>query len=44
MRAERLERLFYLFGLKLIVFSPGVDHERLGARALWVDERELGHA
>lgn len=28
-RLERLERLFCLFGLKSIVFSPGVGHERL---------------
>jgi hypothetical protein len=27
-RLERLERLLYLFGLKLIFFSPGVGHER----------------
>jgi hypothetical protein len=25
----RVEPLFYLFDLKLIVFLPGVDHERL---------------
>ena len=28
-RLERLEWLFCLFGLKSIVFSPGVGHERL---------------